>query len=83
MVREACCPKQHQVTQNRRRVEHVDGKGWQRGRTLLGLGFLRMSHMRDGSQKVVGPVPRAPMKPRMSPKKGNVICGAHGTQQSS
>ncbi len=44
------------------------------GRTLLGFGFLRMSHISEGSQKVVGPVPRAPMKPRMSPKKGNVIC---------
>ena len=52
-------------------------EGGRGGRTLLGFGFLRMSHMSEGSQNVVGPVPRAPMKPRMSPKKGNVICAMH------
>lgn len=46
-------------------------------RTSFVLGFLRMSHMSEGSQKVVGPVPKAPIKPRMSPKKGNVICMTH------
>ena len=40
--------------------------------TLEMVGLLRMSHMRGGSQKVVGPVAMAPIKPSRSPKNGRI-----------